>query len=145
MSILSSILNKILGTRNASAAGAPQQQQQAQPQGAAPQAQGAPTSSTQFQGSSQSASGRPEMDITKILTERESKAGQKLNWRESIVDLMKLLDLDSSLEARKELAGELGYTGEKNGSAEMNLWLHREVMKHVAQNGGKVPPDLLVH
>ena len=153
MSILSSILHKILGPKAASAGSpATTQQQQAQSQGAgpqmqgsAPQAQGAPAQSTQFQGSTPGASQRQDVDITQVLTDMESKSGQNLNWRESIVDLMKLLGLDSSLTARKELAEELGYTGERNGSAEMNLWLHREVMKRVAQNGGKVPPELLVH
>ncbi|MFM7779926.1 MAG: DUF3597 domain-containing protein, partial [Alphaproteobacteria bacterium] len=70
-------------------------------------------------------------------------AGQKLNWRTSIVDLMKLLNLDSSLGARKELATELGYTGDMNDSATMNIWLHKQVMKKVAENGGTVPADLL--
>lgn len=74
----------------------------------------------------------------------ESKnVGRNLNWRVSIVDLMALLDMDHSLAARKELATELGYTGELNGSAEMNIWLHKQVMKELAANGGKVPADLL--
>jgi len=64
------------------------------------------------------------------------------NWKQSIVDLMKLLDLDSSLNARKELAQELGYTGELNGSAEMNVWLHKQVMTKLMESGGVVPDDL---
>ena len=71
-----------------------------------------------------------------------AKNPQKLNWRTSIVDLMKLLDLDSSLQERKDLATELGYTGAKDGSAEMNIWLHKQVMNKLAANGGKVPADL---
>ena len=71
-----------------------------------------------------------------------SKGNPDLNWRTSIVDLMKLLGLDSSLDNRKELATELGYTGNKDGSAEMNIWLHREVMRQLAANGGKVPASL---
>ena len=67
---------------------------------------------------------------------------QKLNWRTSIVDLMKLLDLDSSLQARKSLADELHYSGDRNDSASMNIWLHKQVMKKLAENGGKVPADL---
>jgi hypothetical protein len=67
---------------------------------------------------------------------------QKLDWRHSIVDLMKLLDLDSSLSARKELAKELHYTGDTNDSAAMNIWLHKQVMRKLADNGGKVPEDL---
>ena len=71
-------------------------------------------------------------------------AGQKedYNWKQSIVDLMKLLNLDSSLNARKELAQELGYTGALNGSAEMNVWLHQQVMTKLAESGGKVPDSL---
>lgn len=64
------------------------------------------------------------------------------NWRQSIVDLMKLLDLDSSLNARKQLAQELGYTGELNGSAEMNIWLHQQVMAKLMESGGVVPDSL---
>jgi hypothetical protein len=68
--------------------------------------------------------------------------GQTLNWRTSIVDLMKLLDLDSSLHARQQLAQELHYSGDMNDSAAMNIWLHKEVMRQLAANGGKVPDDL---
>jgi hypothetical protein len=64
------------------------------------------------------------------------------NWKQSIVDLMKLLDLDSSLNARKQLAQELGYTGELNGSAEMNVWLHKQVMAKLMESGGVVPESL---
>ena len=71
-----------------------------------------------------------------------SKGNPDLNWRTSIVDLMKLLDMDSSLADRKELATELGYTGATDGSAEMNMWLHKEVMRQLAANGGKVPASL---
>jgi hypothetical protein len=70
------------------------------------------------------------------------KSGQKLDWRRSIVDLMKALDLDSSLSARKELAAELNYTGDMNDSATMNMWLHKALMKKLADNGGKVPAEL---
>ena len=66
----------------------------------------------------------------------------RLDWRHSIVDLMKLLELDSSLAARKELATELHYTGAKDGSAEMNIWLHKAVMQKLAENDGKVPESL---
>jgi len=83
-----------------------------------------------------------EVDVEAILAAEAAKAGQPLNWRTSIVDLMKLLDIDPSLANRKELAQELGYTGELNGSAEMNIWLHKAVMRELAANGGKVPADL---
>ncbi|AMG73173.1 DUF3597 domain-containing protein [Sphingopyxis granuli] len=83
-----------------------------------------------------------EVDVEAILSAEAAKAGQPLNWRTSIVDLMKLLGIDSSLDNRKALAQELGYTGELNGSAEMNIWLHKAVMRELAANGGKVPADL---
>ena len=81
-----------------------------------------------------------EVDVDAILT--AEAAGKDLNWRTSIVDLMKLLGIDSSLANRKELATELGYTGALDGSAEMNIWLHKAVMRELAANGGKVPADL---
>ena len=83
------------------------------------------------------------VDLVARMESKASAAGQKLNWRTSIVDLMKLRNLDSSLGARKELATELGYTGDMNDSATMNIWLHKQVMKKVAENGGTVPADLL--
>ena len=84
-----------------------------------------------------------QVDVEQVLEAKLAERGNPdLNWRTSIVDLMKLLDLDSSLDNRKELAEELGYTGDKDGSAEMNIWLHREVMRRLAQNGGKVPAGL---
>ncbi len=76
------------------------------------------------------------------MTKLASQSHQKLDWRHSIVDLMKLLNLDSSLAARKQLATELHYTGDTNNSATMNIWLHKEVMTQLAANGGKVPDDL---
>ena len=77
--------------------------------------------------------------LTRISSE---KGNPDLNWRSSIVDLMKLLDLDSSLANRKELATELGYTGAKDGSAEMNIWLHHRVMDELEKSGGRVPAGL---
>ncbi len=77
-----------------------------------------------------------------MLNDLAAKAGQPLNWRTSIVDLMKLLHLDSSLSARKELAKELNYTGDTDDSATMNVWLHKQVIKKLEENGGKVPDDL---
>ncbi len=80
------------------------------------------------------------VDVERNLTEIAAQKGNPdLNYKTSIVDLMKLLGMDSSLDNRKELATELGYTGEKDGSAEMNIWLHKEVMRQLAANGGKVP------
>jgi len=82
------------------------------------------------------------VDVAAILNEKQKSAGQSLDWRRSIVDLLKLLDLDSSLAARKELASELGYTGDSDDSATMNVWLHKQVMRKLAENGGNVPADL---
>jgi len=83
------------------------------------------------------------VDVEQVLTGiQKEKGNPDLNWRTSIVDLMKLLGIDSSLDNRKELATELGYTGDKDGSAEMNIWLHKAVMKELAKNGGKVPANL---
>jgi hypothetical protein len=80
--------------------------------------------------------------VEAVLTGLASQNKEKLDWRTSIVDLMKLLDLDSSLSARKQLAKELNYSGDTNDSAKMNVWLHRQVMIKLAENGGKVPDSL---
>lgn len=87
--------------------------------------------------------GQPvDVDVDAILADLAAKKGEKLNYQSSIVDLMKLLDLDSSLANRKELATELGYTGEKDGSAEMNIWLHKRVVDELEKSGGKVSAAL---
>ncbi len=82
------------------------------------------------------------VDVAPILDAAVASKGEKLAWRTSIVDLMKALDIDSSLAARKELAKELNYTGDTSDSATMNIWLHKQVIAKVAANGGKVPDDL---
>ena len=82
------------------------------------------------------------VDVAAILDKAAKASGQSLNWRTSIVDTMKALNLDSSITARKELADELGYTGDKNDSATMNVWLQKALMKKLAENGGHVPADL---
>ena len=95
-------------------------------------------------GTSGGATGAPaSVDVNAVLNEMASKNPEKLDWRKSIVDLMKLVGMDSSLSARKELATELGYTGNKDDSAAMNIWLHKQVLRKLAENGGKVPKDLL--
>jgi hypothetical protein len=83
-----------------------------------------------------------QVDVEKVVSEFASKKKEKLDWRKSIVDLMKVLDLDSSLKNRQELAKELGYTGDMNDSAKMNIWLHKQVMTKLAESGGKVPDSL---
>ncbi|WP_433695153.1 DUF3597 domain-containing protein [Paraburkholderia phenoliruptrix] len=148
MSIFSSILNKIFphdhpaNTASGATAGA------AAGPTAAPGSAGAPagtpaTPSTTAAGNSQPpVTPMPTVDVEAVLTKMQDSSGEKLNWRTSIVDLLKLLGLDSSLAARKELASELHYTGNTEDSAAMNMWLHKEVMQKLAENGGKVPDDL---
>jgi hypothetical protein len=113
---------------------APQQQQQQTP---SVQTTGATTAAT-----GPAASLNQQVDVEQVLTDMQKQSGQQLNWRSSIVDLLKLLNLDSSLQARKQLAAELHYTGDTNDSASMNIWLHKQVMTKLAENGGKVPADL---
>ncbi|MBM9402286.1 DUF3597 domain-containing protein [Gluconacetobacter azotocaptans] len=126
MSIFGAIMSKIFGHTEAAAAPAPT------PVAPSP----VPTAPAPVAAPAQ------PVDVAAILTELAAKAGQPLNWRQSIVDLLKLLGLDSSLAARTELAGELHYTGDTGDSAAMNVWLHRQVMQKLAENGGKVPDDL---
>ena len=131
MGFFSRIIDKLRGHSNAQTtptAGSPQQTQYAPPQGQ----QGSATH-PQLQ----------NVDVNAILTDLAKKKGQPSNWQTSIVDTLKLLDLDSSLTARKTLAQELHYTGDTNNSAAMNVWLHAQVMQKLAENGGKVPADLL--
>ena len=130
MSIFSKIKDAIFGNK---AANAPTERPQipAGMDGGAPAPAPAPTTTA------------APVDVEQVLQDiSTSKGNPDLNYKTSIVDLMKLLGLDSSLDHRKELADELGYTGEKDGSAEMNIWLHKEVMRQLAANGGKVPASL---
>ena len=106
----------------------------ARPSGAAPSSSGAPAGG---------AAAPAVVDVTAILDGLAAKNPEKLDWKKSIVDLLKLVGMDSSLAARKELATELEYSGDKNDSAAMNIWLHKEVIKKIAENGGKVPQELL--
>jgi hypothetical protein len=129
MSIFDSIKNAIFG--KAEAAEAP--------------AGTAPTASSPAAPSAPAAKPAPSspVDVAAVMEAAVKAKGQKLNWRTSIVDMMKALDLDSSFSARKELARELGYTGDTGDSAAMNIWLHKALMKKLADNGGKVPADLM--
>jgi hypothetical protein len=86
-----------------------------------------------------------QVDVAAVLEKLAAGNPEKLDWRHSIVDMMKLLGMDSSLTARKALAADLHYSGDTNDSATMNMWLHKEVMKKLAENGGKVPAELLAH
>jgi 3-oxoacyl-ACP reductase-like protein len=141
VSIFSSILNKIFPhdhPANAASGDA------AAPAAAAPAATAAPAtaSTAAAAGSQPPVTPMPVVDVEAVLTDMQAKSSEKLNWQTSIVDLMKLLGLDSSLAARKELATELHYTGNTDDSATMNVWLHKQVMQKVAENGGKVPDSL---
>ena len=109
---------------------------------AAPSATSSAPSAGAVAPASTGAAPQQSVDVAAVVSGLAAQKKEKLDWRHSIVDLMKVLDLDSSLAARKELAEELGYKGELNGSAEMNIWLHKAVMKKLAENGGKVPADL---
>ena len=85
-----------------------------------------------------------QVDVVAILDSAVAESGQNLQWRTSIVDLLKALKLDSTLPARQELASELHYSGDRHDTAKMNTWLHRQVMQRLAENGGKLPEDLRV-
>ena len=117
----------------------------AQPTAPAPKptsASPAPTAPKPAQQAPTAAPAAHPVDVEAVLLGLEKNAKEKLNWRTSIVDLMKLLGIESSLQNRKDLAKELGYTGDTNDSASMNVWLHKRVMKELAANGGKVPAEL---
>jgi len=109
---------------------------------AAPAGGGAAAGSASGGSSSASAAPAQTVDVAPILDKAVAAKKEKLEWRTSIVDLMKALDIDSSFASRKELAKELGYTGDSNDSASMNIWLHKQVMAKLAANGGKLPADV---
>jgi hypothetical protein len=145
MSIFGDIMSAIFG-RSASAAPST-----SAPSSSAPSSPAKPTASPSQSGTTTREGPAPEgpkvewsapVDVAAVLDGLAKQNKQKLNWRTSIVDLMKLLDLDSGLGARKELAQELGYKGALDGSAEMNVWLHKQVMAKLAEGGGKVPASL---
>ena len=109
--------------------------------GAAAQASGGAASSS-ASASTSAAAPAQTVDVAAILDKAVAAQKEKLEWRTSIVDMMKALNIDSSLTARKELAHELGYTGDTNDSASMNIWLHKQMMAKLAANGGKLPSDV---
>ena len=124
MSIFGKIMGAIFGTHAEAATPAP-----------APAGGGAPASGS-------GVAPADSVDVAAILDKAVAAKKEKLEWRTSIVDLMKALDIDSSLSARKELAKDLKYTGDTNDSATMNIWLHKQVMTKLAANGGKLPPEI---
>jgi hypothetical protein len=133
MSIFGKIRDAIFGKAKAAPA-----QPQAQPKAQQPQDPAMP----QIRPAAPAPAQPVDVDVDAILADLAGKEGQKLNYQSSIVDLMKLLDLDASLANRKELATELGYAGAKDGSAEMNIWLHKRVMEELEKSGGKVSAAL---
>jgi hypothetical protein len=126
MSIFGKIMSAIFGTKAE----------------AAPAGGGAAGGTASAGGAAPGAAPAQTVDVAPILDKAVAAKGEKLEWRTSIVDLMKALDIDSSFAARKELAKELGYTGDSNDSASMNIWLHKQVMTKLAANGGKLPPEI---
>ena len=136
MGIFSAILDKLRGHRQASTEQAAPAAGTQQPQAAPSTMQGSPQGAPQAQAQIQ------DVDIEAVLAEMASKKGGGGNYRQSIVDLLKLLDLDSGLAARKELAQELGVNAGAHGSAEQNIALHKAVMKKIEENGGKVPESM---
>jgi len=133
MSIFGAIRDAIFGHAQAAPA-----QPAAMPQMSTPAAPAAPTGPGLVGAGAQA----QPVDVDAVLARLAAEKGQPSNYKTSIVDLMKLLDLDSSLDNRKSLAGELGYTGALDGSAEMNMWLHRHTMRQLAAGGGHVSADL---
>jgi hypothetical protein len=127
MSVFGSIVSAIFGSK-AAAAAAP---------GAAPSAAGGASAGTAV-----ATKPMTKEDVDAMIEKLAEESDEDFNWQESIVDLMKLLKLDSGLGARKQLAQELGYTGALDGSAAMNVWLHKQVMTKLAESGGKVPDSL---
>ena len=132
MGLFNNLMSKIFGHASATASASSAGSATAASTPGAPA--GAPTSAT---------AAPPTVDVEAILNDMAAKNPEKLDWKHSIVDLMKLVGMDSSFGARKELAKDLNYTGDMNDSATMNIWLHKEVLKKLAANGGKVPADLL--
>ena len=132
MGLFNSLMSKIFGASGSTASTGTSQPIGTQSSAPAPAASGA----------SASAAGRT-VDVAAVLDGLASTNREKLDWKHSIVDLMKLVGMDSSFTARKQLAAELHYSGDPNDSASMNIWLHKEVLKKLSENGGKVPQELL--
>jgi hypothetical protein len=138
MSIFGKIMSAVFGSKaDAAPASGP-------PSGGAASSGSTTAATGSASGSPAAGSSAPaqSVDVAAIVDKAAAAKGEKLEWRTSIVDLMKALDIDSSLAARKELAKELGYTGDSNDSASMNVWLHKQVMAKLAANGGKLPPEI---
>jgi hypothetical protein len=133
MSIFTKIKDAIFGSKAAAQPGA----------APAPPAAGRAPSATTAAPAPQPQPAPTPVDVEAVLQKMAADSKQQLNWRTSIVDLMKLVDMDPSFANRKALAQELGYTGDPGDSAAMNIWLHQRVMKELAAHGGKVPANML--
>ena len=144
MSIFGKIMSAIFGGHPAAAAPAGGATSGSPPSGGPPSGSApAGSASTASAPAASPAAPMQAVDVAAIVDKAvAAHKGEKLEWRTSIVDLMKALDIDSSLAARKELAKELGYTGDTNDSASMNVWLHKQVMSKLAAKGGKLPPEI---
>jgi 3-oxoacyl-ACP reductase-like protein len=145
MSIFGSIVSAIFGSKHA-AQSQPTTTTATASAGASPTtpSAGSPAAKAAPPAGASAPAGQPisRSELEALIARTVAAQDEKLDWRQSIVDLMKALKLDSSLGARKQLAQELGYTGSLDGSAEMNIWLHRQVMTKLAESGGKVPDSL---
>jgi 3-oxoacyl-ACP reductase-like protein len=150
MSVFGSIVSAIFGSKHAasvtaaagSSAPPPSAASATAPPSSAATAAAASTPSAGTSTVSTAAKPISKADVEAILAKLADEQDEDYDWKRSIVDLMKLLKLDSGLGARKQLAQELGYTGALDGSAEMNVWLHKQVMTKLAETGGKVPDSL---
>ncbi len=135
MSLFGTIMSKVFGTH---AEAAPAGGGSGAPAGTSL----SPSAAGGVQTASTGGAATAQVDVGQVLGDMAAKNSQTLDWKHSIVDLMKLLGMDSSLEHRKELAKELDYTGDMSDSATMNVWLSKQVMKKLGENGGKLPDDL---
>jgi hypothetical protein len=144
MGLFSNIMSKIFGSPAAVAQTPPARSPaSSQPAASSPGPAAAPAASVPVAAAAPAAAPPSAVDVASVLDGLAKQNPEKLDWRRSIVDLMKLVGIDSSLSARKELARELNYQGDTSDSAKMNIWLHKEVIKKLAANGGKVPAALL--
>jgi hypothetical protein len=136
MGVLGNIMHAIFGKA------APAAQSQTAAEGSRPLSAPASSPAASVQAEVRASSSATPVDVAAVLDKAVAAKKEKLEWRTSIVDLMKALDLDSSLSARKELANDFHYNGDTGDSAKMNIWLHKQVMIKLAENGGKVPAEL---
>ena len=142
MSVFGSMVSAIFGSKHAATVAPTAGGSAAAPASSATTPSLGTTPSNSASAGSSSAAPISRADVEAILKKLHDEQREDFDWRKSIVDLMKLLKLDSGLAARKQLAQELGYTGALDGSADMNVWLHKQVMTKLAESGGKVPDSL---